>query len=140
MDVSVATAAVTVAVGLTVGAAAALLGIGGGIVLVPFLVLAFDLAQQTAEGTSLAVIVPTALAGTAVNLRSGLVSGRTLMLLAAGGIAGAYAGARLALALPAVRLEDVFGVVLVVLGARMAAGGWAGVAARRAVRRGRGPG
>lgn len=57
-----------VAVGILAGALAGLLGVGGGIVMVPALVLLASVPQAVAKGTSLAVIVPTALVGTIQNV------------------------------------------------------------------------
>lgn len=106
-------------VGLVVGVLSALLGIGGGIVLVPFMVFALGMDQTLAEGTSLLVIIPTSIVGVASHLGRGYVSVRDGLLVGAGGVAGAIAGALLALALPADILQSLFGVLVLVVGGRM---------------------
>jgi uncharacterized protein len=107
-----------VAVGLVVGVLSALLGVGGGLLMVPFMVVALDESQHLAEGTSLLVIVPTAIVGSVANLRSHFVSWRHAALLAPGGIAGAYLGASLALRVEPERLQALFGIFLALMGAR----------------------
>ncbi len=106
-------------IGLTAGSAAALLGIGGGIVFVPALVTIFGFEQHLAQGTSLAVIVPTAVVATVVHGRAGRVEWGTAGLLAVGGLAGGFAGAQAALALDAPVLRRMFAGLLVVVAVRM---------------------
>ncbi len=115
---SVELALLVVVAGLLVGVMSALFGVGGGVLMVPFMVLVLDATQHLAEGTSLLVIVPTALAGSLAHWRHGFVSLREAALLAAGGILGVYLGASVALETPAERLQLVFGVFLAVTGAR----------------------
>lgn len=82
--------------GLLVGLLAGLLGIGGGVIVVPALVLLFEVADVTAKGTSLMVVLPTALVGTLRNMRHGNVDLRSALLTGAGGLASAFGGALLA--------------------------------------------
>ncbi len=82
--------------GLLVGLLAGLLGIGGGIIVVPALVLLFEVADVTAKGTSLLVVLPTAVVGTLRNMRHGNVDLRGALLTGAGGVASAFGGALLA--------------------------------------------
>ena len=116
-------------VGLVTGILSALLGVGGGIVMVPFMVLVLGLNQQLAEGTSLLVIIPTAIAGVLAHRRSGYVSVAAGLMVGGGGVVGSFLGARLALVMPGNVLQKVFGIVLALAGARLFR---AGLAARRA--------
>jgi uncharacterized membrane protein YfcA len=104
--------------GAVVGIVSALFGVGGGILIVPFIVLALGEGQHVAEGTSLLVTIPTALAGVLAHRKRGYVSFPHSRMLALGGVGGAYVGATLALALPGGSLRRVFAVVLVVVGVR----------------------
>ncbi len=107
--------------GLVAGTYAGLLGVGGGIIMVPSLVILLGQDQQVAQGTSLLVIVATALAGTAANARRGLLDRRLAILLGLGGVAGTIAGALLALrVLDESTLQRVFGAVLVLIAVRLA--------------------
>lgn len=104
--------------GLVAGAVAGLLGVGGGSVMVPMLVLLYGFGQHLAQGTSLAVMIPAALAGTVQHARHGHIETRVAPWLALGVAVGAYAGGRAALALPNDTLRWVFAVLLVGTGLR----------------------
>lgn len=106
-------------IGLVAGSAAALLGIGGGVVFVPALVTLFGFEQHLAQGTSLAVIVPTAVMATVVHGRAGRVEWGTAGLLAAGGLLGGLGGAQAALTLDAPVLRRMFAGLLVIVAFRM---------------------
>jgi uncharacterized protein len=107
------------AIGVGAGFLAGLLGIGGGLLMVPAMVLALGFDQHVAQGTSLVVIIPAALAGTATHYRSGRVSVRDAALLALGGIAGAAIGSTSALSVDDALLRRFFGVFLLVVAAQM---------------------
>jgi uncharacterized membrane protein YfcA len=130
---SVEVGVLVVAVGVVVGCLSAMFGVGGGIVMVPFMVLALDESQHVAEGTSLMVIVPTAIAGVVAHRRRGYVSLRYGALLAAGGIAGAWVGAILALRLSGPDLQLVFNVFMAAVGVRTVVQGIRQMAKRPAV-------
>ncbi|MGH8573566.1 MAG: TSUP family transporter, partial [Gammaproteobacteria bacterium] len=59
--------------GIGVGVFSALFGVGGGIIMVPFMTLVLDKGQHLAEGTSLLVIVPTAIVGALAHRRAGYI-------------------------------------------------------------------
>lgn len=108
-----------VAFGAVVGVLSGLFGIGGGIAMVPFMVLLLDRTQHLAEGTSLLVIIPTAIAGVVAHHKRGYVSFRHGGVLAIGGVFGAFIGARLALSIDQEMLQRVFAIFLVFMGARV---------------------
>lgn len=112
-------AVVTALVGILVGIFSALFGVGGGIVMVPFMVLVLGLTQHVSEGTSLLVIVPTALAGVLAHRKRGYVDGKTVALLAAGGVVGAVLGALLGLELSGQLLRQLFAVLVAFVGIRL---------------------
>ena len=107
------------AFGLVTGVAAGLLGVGGGILMVPFLTLAVGLSQHAAEATSLVVVVPTAIVASIELRRRGVGDlGVSLRFGVVGAIAAA-GGALLALALPAAALRVVFAIFLALVGLRL---------------------
>ena len=113
---------IAVAVGLVSGVLSGLLGIGGGAVMVPAMVLFMGLSQHLAQGTSLAVIIPTALSGAITHYRMGNIKPRTAGVLSATGVLGAAAGALLAVAAPDQALRAVFGLYQALTGLRMLRG------------------
>jgi hypothetical protein len=107
------------AFGLGTGAAAGLLGVGGGILMVPFLTLAVGLTQHEAEATSLVVVLPTAIAASlALRKRNVGDLGLALRFGVIGAIGG-LGGALVALALPASTLRIVFAAFLALVGLRL---------------------
>ena len=119
MDLSLPVILGTAAFGIGVGVLSAMFGIGGGIAMVPFMVLLLERSQHLAEGTSLLVIVPTAIAGVIAHRKRGYVSFRLAGTLAIGGVVGAFLGARVALSIDADILENVFAIFLIVMGLRI---------------------
>jgi uncharacterized membrane protein YfcA len=108
-----------VVVGMVAGAMAGLLGIGGGIVMVPGLALLAGVPQSVAKGTSLLVIIPTALVGTVRNVSHGDVD---LPVAAAVGLAGvvtSFVASILAVEMNPVLSAILFGALLVAMAARL---------------------
>ncbi len=81
-----------VALGLVTGTAAGLLGIGGGLVVVPALILVFGASDLVAKGTSLAMMIPTAVSGTVGNYRRGNVDLPAALAVGLGACATAWLG------------------------------------------------
>lgn len=105
-------ALVALAVGAAVGLLAGFMGVGGGILAVPALALLFGASQQTAQGTSLALILVTAPVGAIEHHRHGNVVLRLVPWLSLGAIAGAPLASALALRLPQALLARAFAVFL----------------------------
>jgi hypothetical protein len=102
-----------------VGMGSGLLGVGGGIFMVPFLLHVAQLDQAAAAGTSLAVVLPTAIAGTVALQRRGVGDLRFGLRLGALGAAGGFVGAKLALELDDEVVQAVFAVLLAFTGVRL---------------------
>ncbi len=109
-----------VVLGLVAGMFAASLGIGGGIIFVPVLVSVFGFSQLDAQGTSLAVIVPTAIIATIGHMRANRVVWRVALFTGAAGIAGALIGSQVAYLVDEALLRRIFALVLAGLAVRMA--------------------
>jgi hypothetical protein len=112
-------AIILVVVGLLSGMLAGSLGIGGGVVFVPVLVVVVGLEQAVAQGTSLAVIAPTAAIATYAHVRYGRVDWQAAIPVGAASIVGAVIGAQLALAANPLLLRRLFASLLVVLASRL---------------------
>ncbi|HLM31442.1 MAG TPA: sulfite exporter TauE/SafE family protein [Solirubrobacterales bacterium] len=105
--------------GVLVGVLSAVLGVGGGIFMVPALVLIADFSQQEAQATSLLVIVPTAAVATFALQKKQIGDVRLAAKLAPLGILGAAGGAAVALAVSGQALRYTFALLLVIVGARL---------------------
>lgn len=110
---------VLVLFGLLTGATAGLLGVGGGILIVPFLTLVVDISQHAAEATSLLVVLPTAVVATIVLHRRGVGDLWTALRFGVFGAAGGIAGALLALQLSGRSLRIIFAVFVAGIGVRL---------------------
>ena len=104
------------AIGVVAGVMSGLLGVGGGIVMVPLLVPLSALSQHESHATSLAAIAPIAAVGAARFTAAGAVDGRVAILLAAGSLVGAPLGATLLHRASEATLRLVFGGVMVAVG------------------------
>ena len=104
--------AALVVFGVLTGGAAGLLGVGGGIMMVPFLTLVAGLPQHAAEATSLLVVLPTAIVASVYLRRRGVGDLGLALRFGVLGAAGGVLGALLALALPGHLLRIVFAVFL----------------------------
>ncbi len=111
-----------VGVGLSIGVLSGLLGIGGGVFMVPIMVTYFAVAQHAAQATSLAVVIPTGMVGAVVYGLHGNVDLGVTLNIVVGSMIGAAFGARLAKKLPAAQLKRMFGVMLILVGVRMVIG------------------
>lgn len=108
-----------VVVGVVAGGLSALMGVGGGVIMVPAMVLLFGFGQHIAQGTSLLIIIPTAVIGAVRHSRHGYTQWRLGLILGLGGVLGATGGAAIALQLDGDLLQRLFGVFLVVTGVRL---------------------
>lgn len=106
---------VVVAGGAGVGLLTGVLGVGGGFLIVPALVMLVGLPMSQAVGTSLVVITANSFAGLAGHLDSAGFDLRLTLVFVAAGLVGTFSGSRLANRLPGGRLRRVFGAFVVLL-------------------------
>jgi len=111
-------------IGLAGGTFGGLLGIGGGTLFVPALVLILGQEQHTAQGISLVVIIPTAMSATAANLKRGYVDEQVAMWVAPVAVLFALTGAVIAGQLEGDTLSRVFGIVVLYVGSRSLYTNW----------------
>lgn len=103
--------------GVGVGALTGILGVGGGFLIVPSLVMLVGLPMREAVGTSLMIIAMNSLAGFLGHLDGVILDMPLIALFVGGGLGGTFAGAKLAKRLPAARLRQAFAWFVIVLGA-----------------------
>lgn len=108
-----------VALGVIMGIAAGMFGIGGGIIAVPALVAIAGVSDLIAKGTSLLVIVPTSVSGTIANVRHRLVDVRAGIIVGVAASAASVLGAAIALGMPARLSSVLFGLLAVAIVAQL---------------------
>lgn len=106
---------VTLVSGATVGLLTGVLGVGGGFLIVPALVVLVGLPMQMAVGTSLVVITMNSIAGLLGHINDGSFQPLLILVFTVSGLAGTFAGSRLARYLPAKKLQSVFAFFVILL-------------------------
>ena len=106
-------------IGLAGGFAGGMLGIGGGAIYVPAMVLLLDEKQHLAQGASLAAIISTAIVGSLTHLRRGNVDVPTVAQVAPAAVGAGFAAGFIADRLDAEVLQRIFGVVMLYLALNM---------------------
>jgi uncharacterized membrane protein YfcA len=120
MKMSTSVLLILIVIGIITGVMAGMLGIGGAIIMIPALVFFLGLSQQTAQGTSLAVMLPPIGIIAAYNyFKAGQVNIKFALILAAAFIIGSYFGSKIALNIPPAILKKIFGVLLLLVAAKM---------------------
>ncbi len=104
------------AIGLAAGMLSSVVGIGGGVLVVPALVILFAMSQKVAQGTSLVMLLPPIGIFAVINYyKAGYVDFKIAGILCVAFIVGSYFGSKVALNLPESTLKRIFGVFLMIL-------------------------
>ena len=120
MKMSTSMLLILIVIGIITGIMAGMLGIGGAVIMIPALVYLLGISQQTAQGTSLAVMLPPIGVIAAYNYyKAGHVNIKFAIILAVFFLVGSYFGSKLALTLPQPLLKKIFGVLLLLVAAKM---------------------
>lgn len=103
-------------IGLAAGFMGGLVGIGGGVIIVPALVMLLGMSQHSAQGTSLMMILfPVGILGVLNYYKQGHVDFKYAGLLAIGFFVGSYLGSKFSLSLPQLTVKRIFAVVMLLL-------------------------
>lgn len=107
-------------IGLMAGLISGLVGVGGGVVILPALVIILGFSQKLAQGTTLAVLVPpVGIFAVLVYYKSGNVDIKAAILIALGFILGSVFGAKLVSHLPSIAVSRIFAVFLIMVAVKM---------------------
>lgn len=93
------------------------MGVGGGKLLIPALVLLLGISQQTAQGTTLAVFLPISLIAIFTHIREKNISYKLALFLIAGSVVGAFFGATIAANIETDNLRKIYGGFMLLIGA-----------------------
>jgi uncharacterized membrane protein YfcA len=118
MDIQ--TILIIIVVGVAAGILSGLVGVGGGIIIVPALVYFIGFSQKTAQGTSLALIMlPVGIFGVMQYYKQGHVDYKIVAILAIGFLAGSFFGSKLALSISQETLKKVFAILMIIIAIKM---------------------
>ena len=122
-DMSLFTIILLILIGFTAGVLSGLVGIGGGIIVVPALVLILGFSQQEAQGTSLGLLLlPIGILAVINYYNQGYIDVKVVAIMCLAFIIGGWAGSKLALQLPELTLKRIFAILLFYTGIKML--GW----------------
>ena len=111
---------ILIAIGIITGVMAGMLGIGGAIIMIPALVFLLGINQLNAQGTSLEVMLqPIGIIAPYNYYKAGQVNIKYAIILAIFFLVGSYFGSKLALNIPQPLLKKIFGVLLLLVAAKM---------------------
>ena len=114
------TVLIIIMVGLAAGILSGLVGVGGGLVIVPALIYFLSFSQKTAQGTSLGLIMlPVGIFGVLQYYKQGHVDFRVVAILAIGFILGSYFGSKFALSLKQDTIKKIFACFMIVIAIKM---------------------
>lgn len=107
-------------VGLAAGILSGMVGVGGGIIIVPCLVYFLGFSQKMAQGTSLGLLLlPVGILGVMQFYKSGYIDVRVVLIIAIAFIAGSYFGSRWALSMPQDTIKKIFAVMMLIISIKM---------------------
>ena len=111
---------IVILVGIAAGMLSGLVGIGGGLVIVPALVYFLGFSQHTAQGTSLAMILlPVGIFAVIFYYKQGHVQMNVVWLLAIGFVIGSAIGSKIALSLSQETVKKIFAVLMILIAIKM---------------------
>jgi len=111
---------ILVIIGLLAGILSGIVGIGGGLIIIPMLILFLGTSQHVAQGTSLAVMLPPIGFLAALNYyKAGFVEWKFALIIAITFVIGGYLGSKFAIGISPTILKKVFGALLFIAAIRM---------------------
>ena len=117
---SIQTIVLLVIVGLLAGVLSGLVGLGGGVIIVPALVFLLGFSQHEAQGTSLGILLlPAGIFAVMNYYRKGYSDVKVVLLLFVGFLAGGWLGSKLSLSLPESTLKKVFAIALLLIAGKV---------------------
>ena len=117
---SMYTILILILVGIAAGILGGLVGIGGGIIIVPSLIYFLNFSQKSAQGTSLGLLLlPVGIFGVLEYYKEGHVDLKIVAILSVGFLAGSYFGSRIALSLPQDTVKKIFAILLIIIAIKM---------------------
>ena len=107
-------------IGIAAGFLGGMVGIGGGLIIVPALVLLLGISQHNAQGISLTMMLfPVGILGVMNYYKKGYIDFRYSALIAVGFLLGSYIGSKFSLSLPEEMVKKIFAIIMIVLAIRM---------------------
>ncbi|MEI8058707.1 MAG: sulfite exporter TauE/SafE family protein, partial [Ferruginibacter sp.] len=118
MDIQ--TILIIIVIGIAAGVLSGLIGVGGGIIIVPALVLLIGFTQKEAQGTSLGVLLlPVGILGVLQYYKQGHIDIKVVGYLSLGFIVGGYFGSKIAMNISQEAVKKIFAIVMIIISIKM---------------------
>lgn len=109
-----------IVIGLCAGMLSGLVGIGGGVIIVPALVFFLAFSQKMAQGTSLGILLlPVGLLGAIQYYKQGYIDMRVVVIISLAFFLGSYFGSKIALSISQEALKKIFAILMIILAVKM---------------------
>jgi hypothetical protein len=120
MDINTNTILILLIIGIFAGTLGGMVGIGGGIIIVPALIYFLGFTQLDAQGSSLALFMfPVGILGVLQYFRSGHVDFRIVAIIAVGFFVGSFLGSKISLSIPQEYVKKIFAVLMILIAVKM---------------------
>jgi len=120
INMDIQTILIVIIIGLAAGVLSGLVGVGGGLIVVPALVFFLGFSQHAAQGTSLGLLLlPAGILAVIQYYNHGDIDIKAVCILAVGFVLGGYFGSRLALSLPQATVKKIFAVFMICVAIKM---------------------
>ena len=117
---TITTIMILLIIGLAAGMLSGMVGVGGGIIIVPALVYFLAFSQKSAQGTSLGILLlPVGILAVSQYYKQGLIDVKVVLMVSGGFLIGGYFGSKLAVVLSETTLKKVFALMLVLTAIKM---------------------
>ncbi|MBC7720464.1 MAG: sulfite exporter TauE/SafE family protein [Pedobacter sp.] len=117
---AVTTIILLLVIGLVAGMLSGMVGVGGGIIIVPALVYFLAFSQKSAQGTSLGILLlPVGILAVSQYYKQGFIDVKVVLMVSGGFLIGGYFGSKLAVVLPETTLKKIFALMLILTAIKM---------------------
>jgi uncharacterized membrane protein YfcA len=111
---------ILILIGVASGMLSGFVGVGGGLIIVPALVLFLEFSQKTAQGTSLAILLlPVGILAVMEYYKHGYIDIKIALIISAGFVVGGFFGSKIALVLPQDTIKKVFAIFMLIVAIKM---------------------
>ena len=111
---------ILILIGIAAGMLGGMVGVGGGIIIVPALVFFLGFSQKLAQGTSLGILLlPVGILGVMQYYKEGYVDIRVMLIISFGFLLGSLFGSKIALSLPQGAVKKIFAILMLVVAVKM---------------------
>ena len=117
---SLTTIIILIVIGLAAGMLSGLVGVGGGLIIVPSLIFFLAFSQKEAQGTSLGILLlPVGILAVTQYYQKGYIDLKVVLIVSAGFVIGGWFGSKMAVSLPAATIKKIFAVFMLITAFKM---------------------